>query len=135
MLGIAAGDQQAGGAVRPATDPPAQLVQLGDAEAIGVHDHHERGIGDVDADLDHGGADQQIDLPGGEGLHGLGLLRGVQAPVQHRDPRLLQLGRPLHEQLEPGGRDHGLGGLLIGGRAGQENGGTSSSAPILGATM
>ena len=41
-----------------AADPAAQLVELGEAEALGVLDDHQRGVGDVDADLDHRRRDQ-----------------------------------------------------------------------------
>ena len=46
------GDEQAQPGVAAAADPPAQLVQLGDAEPVGVHDHHHGGVGHVDPDLD-----------------------------------------------------------------------------------
>ena len=52
---------------RPAADPAPQLVQLGQAEALGVLDHHDRGVRDVDAHLDHRGGDEDLDLPAGEG--------------------------------------------------------------------
>ncbi|MCY1181627.1 hypothetical protein D9M73_221410 [compost metagenome] len=39
-------------------DPPAQLVQLGLAQAFGVLDDHQAGVGDIDADLDHCGRHQ-----------------------------------------------------------------------------
>ena len=59
-----------------AADPAAQLVQLADAEPVGVHHDHDGGVGDVDADLDHGGRDEHVDLAGGEGPHhGVLLLR------------------------------------------------------------
>ena len=38
-----------------AADAAAQLVELGDAEPVGVEQHHRGRVGDVDADLDHGG--------------------------------------------------------------------------------
>src|SRR5205814_3534474 len=47
---------------RAAADAPAQLMQLREAEAFGTLDHHERGIGHVDADFDHRGADEKLDL-------------------------------------------------------------------------
>ena len=41
-------------------DPPAELVQLREAEPLGVlHEHHGR-VRHVDADLDHGGGDQHV---------------------------------------------------------------------------
>ena len=52
-------EQQAGRAAGAAPDPAAQLVQLREAEALGVLDHHDRRLGDVDADLDDGGGDQR----------------------------------------------------------------------------
>lgn len=36
----------------PTSDPPAQLVQLGEPELLGVLDEHERGLWHVDAHLD-----------------------------------------------------------------------------------
>ena len=65
----ARGDQQAEPGQAAPADPAAQLVQLGDAEPVGVEDHHHGGVGDVDADLDHRGGDQHVDLAGGEGAH------------------------------------------------------------------
>ena len=53
-------EQQAGRTRRAAPDPAAQLVQLREAEALGVLDHHDRRLGHVDADLDHGGGDQHL---------------------------------------------------------------------------
>ena len=55
--------------------PPAQLVELREAEALGVLDHHHRGVGHVDADLDHGGGDEHVGVAGGEGRHRLRLAR------------------------------------------------------------
>ena len=48
-------------AARPpgaAADPPAQLMELREAEPLGVLDDHDRGLGHVDADLDDRGRDQ-----------------------------------------------------------------------------
>ena len=48
----------------PAPRPtrPAQLVQLRKPHALGVLDHHQRRVRHVDADFDHRGRDQQLDL-------------------------------------------------------------------------
>ena len=74
-----------------APDPPAQLVQLREAHALGVLDHHQRGIGHVDADLDHRGGDQQVDLVRLEcGHHRLFFVR-LQAPVDQADAQVRQL--------------------------------------------
>jgi hypothetical protein len=48
---------------RPA-DPAAQLVELGDAEPVGVRGHHHGGVGDVDADLDDRRGHEHVDLAG-----------------------------------------------------------------------
>ena len=56
--------------MRAAPDAAAQLVQLGQPEAIGVLDHDDRGVGDVDADLDHGRGHQHVGHPARESLHG-----------------------------------------------------------------
>ena len=45
---------------RAAAHAAAQLVELGQAEALGVLDHHQRRVGHVDADLDHGGRHQHL---------------------------------------------------------------------------
>ena len=37
-------------------------MQLRQAEALGLLDHHDGGVGHVDADFDHGGGDQDLDL-------------------------------------------------------------------------
>jgi hypothetical protein len=58
-LGI---EQDAHRRVGAAPDPAAQLVQLGKAEALGVLDHHQAGVGHIDADLDHRGRHQHLDL-------------------------------------------------------------------------
>ena len=51
-------------------------MELGEAEALGVFDEHERGVRHVDADLDDGGGNENIDLMRGKGAHdGILLLR------------------------------------------------------------
>ena len=81
-----------------AADASAQLVQLADAEAVGVHhDHHGR-VGDVDADLDDGGAHQDVDLAGAErGHHGVLLVPGE--PAVHQ-PEAQPAQRPAPEEFE-----------------------------------
>jgi len=63
-----------------ATDAPAELVKLGEAEAVGVVDDHDGGVGDVDADLDDGGGDEDVDVAAMETGHGdLFVVRGEAA--------------------------------------------------------
>ena len=56
-------DQDAAGIRRAAPHAAAQLVQRRKAEALGVLDDHDGGVGHVDADLDDGGGDQHVQLP------------------------------------------------------------------------
>ncbi len=66
-------------------DAAAQLVELRQAEALGVlHDHH-RGVGHIHADLDDRGGHQHVRRPRHERLHHL-ILRVLFHPaVQQRD--------------------------------------------------
>ena len=59
-------EQHAVGGLAAAPDPAAQLVQLRQAEAVGVLDHHDGRLRHVDADLDHRGGDQEAGAAGGE---------------------------------------------------------------------
>ena len=51
-------EQEAAGGLLAATDAAAQLVELGEAEFLGVFDDHDGGFGHIDADFDHGGGDE-----------------------------------------------------------------------------
>ena len=84
-----------------AADPPAQLVQLADAEPVGVHHHHHRRVGHVHPHLDHRGAHQHVDLPGAEGRHHRVLLLGRQLAVHEPQPQPGQRAVPqVLEQLD-----------------------------------
>ena len=50
-------------------------MELGEAEAFGALDHHDGGVGDVDANLDHRGGDEDAGFAGDESRHG-GVLVG-----------------------------------------------------------
>jgi hypothetical protein len=56
-------------------------VELGEAEALGLLDDDDPGLGHVDADLDDGGGDEEAGLAAGEGLEGGGLVGAGQAAV------------------------------------------------------
>src|SRR5439155_8548299 len=60
LVGLLA-DQHRVRALPSSTDAPAQLVQLREAEALGAQHHHDRGVRDVDPDLDHRGRDEDVD--------------------------------------------------------------------------
>ncbi len=72
---------------RAAADPPPQLVQLRDAEPLGVQHHHHRRVGHIDTDLDHRRRDDDIDLAAAEGQHHRVLDVGGQPTVQGRHPK------------------------------------------------
>ncbi len=74
-------EQDAGALARAPSDPASQLVQLGEAEPLGLLDHHDRGVGHVDADLDHGRRHQHRKPPFGEIGHHRVLLLGGQGAV------------------------------------------------------
>ena len=45
----------------PRSHPPGAVVQLREAHALGVVDHHQGRVGNVDADFDHGRRHEQLD--------------------------------------------------------------------------
>src|ERR1035437_10203788 len=67
-----------------AADATAKLMELGEAEALRMLDEHHGGIRDVDADLDRGGRDEDIDLAVAEMPHRVILDRRIEAAVQQR---------------------------------------------------
>ena len=62
QLELVARDEQAVALLRPAPDAPAQLVQLGEPEAVGLLHDHDRRVRHVDADLDHRRRDEHVEL-------------------------------------------------------------------------
>ncbi len=89
---LRAGNEQAVRLLRPAPDPAAQLVQLGEPEPVGLLDDHDRRVRDVHADLDHRCRDEDVQFPAGEGVHHSAPLGRREAPVQAADAEALQLG-------------------------------------------
>ena len=73
ILGV--GEQQAPRFLGSPSDPAPELMQLGQPESVGALDHHDRGIGNVDADFHHRGGDQDGNVAPFEGGHH-GLLLG-----------------------------------------------------------
>ena len=61
-------------------------MELGEAEALGVLDDHDAGIRHVDADLDDGRRDEQLDLVRIEVLHDA-LLLGRRELAVHEAAR------------------------------------------------
>jgi len=79
---VASGHQYAEALRRSAAYAAAELVHLREAEALCVVDDHDGGVGDIDADLDDGGGDQDIDLSAMEAGHGYFLFVGAEAAVE-----------------------------------------------------
>ena len=69
FFGVFAGEQDAPGFFAAAADTSAQLMQLGQTEAFGVFHEEHCGIGHVDADFNHGGADQHARFADAERMH------------------------------------------------------------------
>jgi hypothetical protein len=67
--------QDADALAHSSANTSTELMQLREPEALGAFDHHERGVRHIDADLDHGGANQQLRPAGGEIGHHRGLFR------------------------------------------------------------
>ena len=80
-------EQQAGRMPGAAADAAAQLMELREAEALGVLDHHHGRLRHVDADLDHRGGDQQPRFACGEARHGGVLVGALHAAVHQIDRR------------------------------------------------
>src|SRR5262249_22626661 len=70
---------------RAAPDPPAQLMQLRQAEALGVFDQHDRGVRHVHADLDNSRRHQNLNLIRAECLHYALFLGGLHLSMQQAD--------------------------------------------------
>ena len=81
-------EQDAEARLGPAPDPTAQLVELGQAQALRVFDDHQAGVGDVHPDLDDRGGHQQVQLPRSEGAHDRLALRPLDAPMDQPNPQL-----------------------------------------------
>ena len=79
-------------------------MELRQTKAVGVFDHHHRRVGDVDADFDHGGRDQNFDLALLKFAHYVLFFAGIKTAMQQAD---MQVGKNLFPQLAV----HLLGGL------------------------
>ena len=104
-------DQEAVRLLGAAADAAAQLVQLGEAEAVGFLDDHDRRVRHVDADLDHRRRDEHVQVAGLEARHQLAALGRTQTPVQQADAVTAQLG--LLQALGLGFRRPGLRRLRL----------------------
>ena len=99
VVGI--GDQDAVRAVRAPPDTASQLVELGEPEAVGIEDEHDRRLGNVDADLDDGRAHEDVEVAGAEAIHDLVSRARRHLAVDHADAR----GRSDAERLRHARQD------------------------------
>jgi hypothetical protein len=70
------------------TDTAAELVELGEAETLGVVDQHHVRIRHINADLDHGGGHEHIDLSVAEFTHHRVFLVTAHAAVDEPDAEI-----------------------------------------------
>ena len=67
------------------TNPPPQLMQLGQAQALRVFNDHQARIWHIDADFDDGGCDEKIQLMIFKGSHDVCFFSGLHASVNQTD--------------------------------------------------
>ena len=82
LLALGSGDEEHLGRLLAAAHTSAQLVQLGESEAVGVLDDHDRGVGNIHAHLDDRRGHEHLDLAFAELLHDLALGLGAHAAVK-----------------------------------------------------
>ena len=75
------GDEEAPRSVFSAPHAAAQLVQLGKAEALGVFDDHDAGVGHVDAHFHHRGGNEYVRFADAKSLKARVLFRRLHAAV------------------------------------------------------
>ena len=105
------GDRHAQGRPAAAPDPPAQLVELGQSEALGVQDDHHGGLGHVHPHLDDGGGHQDRGVARGEVGHGGRLVPTTHASSEDPDadtPQSGLAGQSLPPVLDGGQRAVGM---------------------------
>ncbi len=73
------------GFLRAAADASAKLVELGESEALGVLDDHDGGVGDVDANFDNCGGDEDLRFVLAEALHDVFFFVAGEAPVEEAE--------------------------------------------------
>src|SRR6266542_5479278 len=78
-------DEGAPGRTGASADPPAELVKLREAEDFRIFNHHECGLGNVDADFHDGRRDEDPDPAGREIRQGARTLFRRHAAVQRPD--------------------------------------------------
>ena len=70
------------------SDPSAELMELRESESVGFLDDDDGGIRDIDADLDDGGRDQDIEGSFLKGFHHGFLFLGFHFSMYESDPEV-----------------------------------------------
>ena len=132
---LVAGHQNAVAFGGSAADASAELVELREAEAFGVIDDHDAGVGDVDADLDDGGRDEDVDVAALEAGHGDFLVVGAESAVEEAEAQAGEgAGAELVVHLG-GGTEFGFFGeefFGVGALGGFGGGGARAYSPRVG---
>ena len=113
--------EKAVGLMFAASDAPAELVELGESEPVGILDDHDGGVGHVDAHFDDGCRDEHVRPAIFEIAHDLFFFGGFHFPVEEPDGEFGEdfFGKFL--VLGFGGFDFGEGGGLFDKRQNDEN--------------
>ena len=82
---VAAGGEDAVAFMGAAADAAAELVELGEAEALGFEDDHDGGVGNVDADFDDAGGDEGVEFAGAEAAHDVFFFVRLEPAVEQAD--------------------------------------------------
>ena len=69
--------------IGPTPYPAPQLVQLREAETLGILDDHDRGIGDIDTHFDNSSCHEDVRLTRGKEHHLVVFLGGFHATMHH----------------------------------------------------
>ena len=70
----------------PPSHPAAELVELGQAEALGIFNEHDGRIRHIHADFHDSGGYEHIRVPAEEFFHHIIFLLGFHLPVEHSNP-------------------------------------------------
>ena len=63
-------------------------MELGEAEAVGMLDHHDGRVRNVDADFNHRGRDQHVDFAFLEFPHDMFFFFGIEPSMQQADVKI-----------------------------------------------
>ena len=85
FIGFSGGEENAVAVMHSAANPSSQLVQLGEAESVGVLNEHQIGVRHIYAHFHHGCGEQDLQSIFIKGPHGLFLFLRFHSPVEYSD--------------------------------------------------